>query len=84
MSIPINERTVKISKKTQSICIDIASPKKNPSNDFKAIITNEVPTATFISKLDKITSAGIIRNQPPAPIIPVTPPTISPSIRING
>ena len=71
-------------KKFQSIDIIKASPKKNPKIDFKAIITSEVPIAFFISKLVNTTRAGIIRNPPPAPTSPVTAPTISPSINING
>ena len=79
MNIPIKERPVIMSKNPQSICINMASPKKNPNNDLKAIITNEVPTATFISTLAKITRAGIIKNPPPAPTKPVIAPTTTPS-----
>ena len=53
-------------------------------NDFAAIITNDVPTASFIGNLDKRTKAGIIKNPPPAPTNPVTIPTIAPSNRITG
>ena len=61
-----------------------ASPKKNPSSDLNAMIINEVPTATFISTFARITNAGIIKKPPPAPIIPVIPPTSNPSPIING
>ena len=36
--------------------------------------------AFFIGKFAKRTSAGIIKNPPPAPTIPVNTPTIKPSI----
>lgn len=58
-------------------------PKK-PIRNFAAIITNEVPTASFIGSLDKITNAEIIKNPPPAPTNQVTKPTIAPSINISG
>ena len=68
----------------QSISIVNASPRKNPNRDLKAIIINEVPTATFIFTFANITNAGIIKNPPPAPIKPVMAPTTKPSKRING
>ena len=55
------------------------SPKK-PNNDLIAIIINDVATAFFIGKFAKRTSAGIIKNPPPAPTIPVNTPTTKPSI----
>ena len=84
MKMPTKEIPVKTARNAQSISIVKASPKKNPSNDLKAIITKEVPTATFMSILAKITRAGMMRNPPPAPIMPVIPPTNKPSIKING
>ena len=44
---------------------------------------SDVATAIFISTLASITKAGIIKNPPPAPIIPVIAPTINPSIIIK-
>ena len=67
--MPINERKVKSAKNCQSISIVIASPNKKPNKDFIAMMTNEVPTATFISTFAKMTNAGIIKNPPPAPIM---------------
>ena len=61
-----------------------ASPKKNPVSDLKAMMIKEVPTATFMSILANRTKAGMIKNPPPAPMSPVTPPTKNPSIKING
>jgi hypothetical protein len=60
----------------QSISIVKASPKKKPNNDFKAIIINDVATATFISTFARITKAGMFKNPPPSPITPVMAPTI--------
>ena len=48
---------VNTTKKLQSIDIIKASPKKNPTIDFRAIITSEVPIAFFISKLVNTTNA---------------------------
>ena len=84
MKIPINDNNVKLKRNDQLMFIVNASPKKKPDNDFKAIITNEVPTATFISVFANMTNAGMIKKPPPAPIKPVKAPTITPSINIKG
>ena len=84
MKMPSKEIPVNMERKLQSISMVSASPRKNPSKDLKAIIIKDVPMATFMSMLAKITSAGMIRNPPPAPIIPVTPPTSKPSIKIKA
>ncbi len=55
-----------LSSKYQFISVLPLSPKK-PINDFAAIITREVPTASFIGNFDKITKAGMIKKPPPAP-----------------
>ena len=70
-------------KSTQSMTVSPPSPK-NPINDLAAIITNDVPTASFIGSLDKRTKAGIIKKPPPAPTKPVTTPTTAPSNKITG
>ena len=82
--MPIKDSVVNVPKNAQSISIVRASPKKNPNNDLSAIIIKEVPTATFIFTLARITRAGIIKKPPPAPMSPVTPPTSKPSIKMSG
>jgi len=82
--MPKNDRMLKVERKVQSIDIVKASPKKNPVSDLKAMMIKEVPTATFMSILANRTKAGMIKNPPPAPMSPVTPPTKNPSIKING
>lgn len=74
---------VNMERNSQSIFMVNASPRKKPINDLKAIMIKEVPTATFISTFASITRAGIMRKPPPAPIIPVIPPTMRPSIKIS-
>ena len=74
---------MKTVKKLQSISIVKASPKKNPMSDLNAIIISDVATAIFISTFASITKAGMIKNPPPAPIIPVIAPTSNPSIIIR-
>ena len=78
--MPTKDMEVKTAKNCQSISIVNTSPRKNPINDLNAIIISDVATATFISTLASITKAGMIKNPPPAPIIPVIAPTINPSI----
>ena len=75
---------VKVNRKYQSILKVIASPKKNPDKDFNVTITKEVPMAFFILSLVKITSAGMIKNPPPAPTSSVIAPIILPLITTNG
>ena len=48
------------------------------------MINKDVPTAFFMGNLAKRTSAGIIKNPPPAPTIPVNTPTTAPSAIIAG
>ena len=48
-------------------------------SDFPAMITSDVPTAVFIGRRASTTSAGTIRNPPPAPTSPVSAPTTTPS-----
>ena len=84
IKIPIIVMPLKDKIKCQSISMVKASPKKNPDNDFSAIIIKEVPIAFLISRLANKTKAGMIRNPPPAPTKPVIAPTIKPSIGING
>ena len=54
-----------------------------PIRDLIAIINNEVATAFFMGSFAKSTKAGIIKNPPPAPKIPVTTPTTAPSTTIK-
>ena len=84
IKIPIIVMLLKDRIKCQSISMVKASPKKNPDNDFSAIIIKEVPIDFLISRLANKTKAGMIRNPPPAPTKPVIAPTIKPSIGING
>lgn len=81
--IPTIAKAEIVNKNYQSIRVASPSPKK-PINDLAAIITNEIPTASFIGNLLKNTKAGITRNPPPAPTNPVRMPTKAPSISING
>ena len=81
--IPTTENAVKGNKKVQSTAKFDKSPK-NPMSDLAAIINNEVPTAIFIGKRAKSTKAGIIKNPPPAPTMPVSIPTKPPSRAIIG
>lgn len=53
--------------------------EKNPMSELSEMITNEVPMATFIGVLSRLTSAGMIINPPPAPTKPVKIPTTDPS-----
>ena len=83
MKMPTVAKAATEVKRVQLIKVSPLSPK-NPINDFAAIITKDVPTASFIGNLDKRTNAGIIKNPPPAPTNPVTIPTIAPSNKITG
>ena len=74
---------VTLNNKVQSIVLLPRSPV-NPIKDLAAMINNEVPTACFIGSLLNITSAGIIKNPPPAPTNPVNIPTNAPSNKIIG
>ena len=75
--IPIIEIPVKMPKKAQSMVRFCTSPKK-PISELTAIINKEVATASFIGKPASKTKAGIIKNPPPAPKIPVIIPINSP------
>ncbi len=56
----------------------IMSPVK-PIKELIKMINKEVPTACFIGKSAKKSSAGMIKNPPPAPKNPVTKPTKNPT-----
>lgn len=56
----------------------------NPIRDFDAMITKDVPMACLMGKLLKRTSAGMIKNPPPAPTNTVKIPTNVPSRSIRG
>jgi len=83
INIPITDMPVKLSKNSQSI-IKFSTSPINPINDLIAIINNDVATAFFIGSLANKTKAGIIKNPPPAPTIPVSIPTTNPSTSIRG
>ena len=84
IKIPNTENAVKMSKRDPSRLGVVCTSPINPINDFAAIMNKEVPTANFMGILAKITSAGIIRNPPPAPTKPVSTPTKVPSNKIIG
>ncbi len=63
----------------QSIAWRPISPVK-PTSELSAIINSDVPIASFIGSLIKITKAGINRKPPPAPRNPVTRPISTPYI----
>ena len=82
--MPTMAMAEKIMRKFQSISsLPFRSPVK-PMSDFAAMMMREVPTACFIGSFAKSTSAGIMRNPPPAPTSPVIVPTTAPSPSING
>lgn len=76
--MPTTERAVNEIRNFQSTSIFDKSPTK-PMRDLAAMINNEVPTAIFMGKRANKTKAGIIKNPPPAPTIPVRIPTTPPS-----
>lgn len=51
---------------------------RNPNMEFIEMINKDVPTAVFIGRFKKLTSTGIIKKPPPAPIKPVIAPTNMP------
>ena len=83
IKIPIIAKAEIVNRNCQLIAFSLLSPKK-PISDLAAIIASDVPIASFIGNLLKITKAGIIQKPPPAPTRPVTTPTIAPSIKIIG
>jgi len=83
IKIPIIANAVMDNINVQSIICSPPSPKK-PISDFAAMITKDVPTASFIGNLLRTTKAGIIKKPPPAPTNPVKTPTIPPSNKISG
>ena len=83
IKIPTIASAVTESNSCQSMVCFPRSPV-NPNSDFAAIINKEVPTACFIGSLLKMTKAGMIKNQPPAPTRPVNKPTMVPSSKIMG
>ena len=81
-TMPISAKIAIRTMKCQSVAVWKLAPQK-PINDFTAIIISEVPTASFIGSLDKITNAGIIINPPPAPTNPVSVPSMAPCIKMS-
>lgn len=69
-----------ISNKCQGM-LDL-SLNKNPKSEFKVIIASEVAIAFSMGIFSKIVRAGTIKNPPPAPTKPVTPPTKIPLVKI--
>ena len=78
------ENPVNNKRKGQSIKPPVWISPVKPISDFAAIINKEVPIASFISSPANNTSAGMIRNPPPAPTKPVNVPTAISSIMITG
>ena len=79
MIIPsVANKTITI-KKFQSMVVCDISPI-NPTMDLILIIKMEEAIAFFIGSFPKITNAGMIKNPPPAPTIPVNMPSPSPTI----
>ena len=80
MKIPQIDKIENKNNKPQSN-IKLLFPKSpiKPNSDFIAIIINDVATAFFIGNFANNIKAGIIKNPPPAPTIPVKTPTIKPS-----
>lgn len=83
ITIPNMAKLETINNKLQLIIVSSPSPAK-PINDFAAMITKEVPTASFIGSFDNSTNAGMIKKPPPAPTKPVNTPTTIPSNNIIG
>ena len=73
----VANKTITI-KKFQSMEVCEISPT-NPTMDFILIIKIDEAMAFFIGSLPKITNAGMIKNPPPAPTIPVNIPSPSPT-----
>lgn len=79
IAIPKLLAIVKLLSKDQSIAMCVCMSPENPMRDFAAMITSDVPTASFMGIPARITRAGIIRKPPPAPTSPVKIPTRAPS-----
>ncbi len=82
INIPMIARTAICKRSVQSTGTR-CSPLVNPMREFSAMIKSDVPMASFIGILLKITNAGIIINPPPAPTNPVIVPTTIPSNMIQ-
>ena len=76
--IPPVAKTTILANKEKSTEVWVRSPA-NPNRDLMVIINKEEAIAYFIGSLPKSTNAGIIKNPPPAPTIPVTSPSIIPT-----
>ena len=78
---PINTPAVAIdvirTKNSQLILKWPISPV-NPTRELSAMISNEVPIATFMGILINRTKAGINKKPPPAPSKPVAKPIATP------
>lgn len=81
--MPMRAILVNVNRKGQSIVVVSASAKKNPINDCTETMTSEVPMAFLMSIFERKINDGIIKNPPPAPIIPVRMPIKAPSKIIN-
>ena len=75
--MPTTDKPVKPSRNPQS-WLTISMVLMNPRIEFIEMIKSEVATAFFMCRPSSITSAGTIKNPPPAPINPVIIPTKSP------
>ena len=75
--MPKMDSDVNSIRKVQSMVVFEISPAK-PISDLAAMTSSEVPTAIFMGSFASKTSAGMIRNPPPAPTTPVSIPTTPP------
>gem|GEM_PF-3692276 len=77
-----------IAEKTRRNFQSITSPPfrspVKPMSDLAAMMMSDVPTACFMGSFANRTRAGMIKNPPPAPTIPVIVPTTMPSTKIRG
>ncbi len=78
MKIPVIENAENLKRKGQSIKAPEETSPANPTKALAAITIREVPTDIFMGIRAKKTRAGIIRNPPPIPTIPVSMPVKNP------
>ena len=75
--MPAIARDEIVNNKRQSMVLCPMSPVK-PIKEFRAIMSKDVPMASFIGSLISRTSDGISKKPPPAPNRPVTSPIPNP------
>ncbi len=82
IKIPAVEKRENINRKAQSIAAPEESSPANPTKAFAAITKSEVPTDILMGMRAKNTSAGMIKNPPPIPTMPVRMPVKKPIIKM--